>query len=158
MNIRDLLKLKDFKHRTVVTVEPNEVITAAIQKLVEHDRGSLPVCNDKGKLVGIITERDIVRKCFASSCAFANIKIRDIMTEQVAIGTPEDDLDYAINIMKQKRVRHLPIVDDQKVVGMISMRDLLGKQYEETKAEIKYANLLPRRTHFGGSRQVYSLH
>jgi len=148
MKIRDLLKIKDFKYRIVVTVGPNDTISAAIQKLVEHDRGSLPVCNDKGELVGIITERDIVRKCFARSDAFANIKIQDIMSKQVAIGNPEDDLDYAISVMKQKRIRHLPIVDNQKVVGMISMRDLLGVQLEETKAEIRYAGLLSRRTRF----------
>jgi predicted transcriptional regulator len=80
--------------------------------------------------------------------AFANIKIQDVMTKQVAIGHPEDDLNYAISVMKQKRIRHLPIVVDQKVVGMISMRDLLGVQLEETAAEIRYAGLLPGRAHF----------
>jgi CBS domain-containing protein len=148
MKIRDLLKVKDFKYRIVVTAAPNETISAAIQKLVEHDRGSLAVCNDKGELVGIITERDIVRKCFARSDAFANIKVKDVMSKQVAIGSLENDLDYAISVMKHKRIRHLPIVDGQKFVGMISMRDLLGVQLEETQAEIRYAGLLPRRTRF----------
>ncbi len=154
MKIRDLLKIKDFKYRVVVTIGPNETISAAIQKLVEHDRGSLPVCNDKGELVGIITERDIVRKCFARSEAFANIKIQDVMSKQIAIGNPEDDLDYAISVMKQKRIRHLPIVDNQEVVGMISMRDLIGVQLAECKAEIRYAGLLTGRTHFGRQRLV----
>jgi len=149
MKIRDLLKIKDFKHRIVVTVRPNETVSAAIQKLAEHDRGSIPVCNDKGEIGGIITERDILRKCFDRSYAFINKEIQDVMTEQVAIATPEDDLDYAIDIMKKKRIRHIPIVDDQKVVGMISMRDLLGVQYEETKTEVRYAHLLPRRPRFG---------
>ena len=154
MKIKDILKMKDFNYRIVVTAGPNETISAAIQKLVEYDRGSLPVCNDKGELVGIITERDIVRKCFVGSDAFANIKIQDVMSKRVAIGNPEDDLDYAISVMKQKRIRHLPIVDNQKVVGMISMRDLLGMQLEETKAEIRYAGLLPRRTRSGRPRLV----
>jgi len=56
MKIRDLLKIKS---RPVITVEPNETVTAAIKKLVDNDRGSLSVCSDKGELVGIITERDI---------------------------------------------------------------------------------------------------
>ncbi len=153
MKLTDLLNTKDFKYRIVVTVGPDESVSAAVQKLVEHDRGSLPVCNDKGELVGIITERDIVRKCFARSDAFANIKVQDVMTKQVVIGSPEDDLDYAISVMKQKRIRHLPIVDDQKVLGMISMRDLLGVQLEETKAEIRYAPLL-RRSRSGRQRLV----
>ena len=71
MKIRDLLKIKS---RPVITVVPNETVTAAIQKLVDNDRGSLSVCNDKGELVGIITERDIVRKCFARSAAIASTK------------------------------------------------------------------------------------
>jgi len=151
MKIRDLLKTKDLKYRIPVTARPNETISAAIQKLVEYDRGSLPVCNDKGELVGIITERDIVRKCLTRSEPFAKIEIQDVMTKEVAIGHPEDDLDYAISVMKQKRIRHLPIVDNQEVVGMISMRDLLGVQLEDAKAEIRYAGLLPRRTRFGKS-------
>ena len=141
MKMRDLLKIKG---RTVITIGPNETIAAAIQKLVEYDRGAIPVCNEKGELVGIITERDIVRKCFVRMESLANIKIEDVMTKGVAIGAPDDDLDYAISVMKQKRIRHLPIIDQQKVVGMISMRDLLDVQLSETKAEIRYAGLLPR--------------
>ena len=141
MKIRDLLKIKG---RPVITIGPNEIVATAIQKLVEYDRGSIPVCNEQGELVGIITERDIVRKCFMHTGALASIKIEDVMTKGVAIGAPEDDLDYAISVMKQKRIRHLPIVDQQKVVGMISMRDLLDVQLSETKAEIRYAGLLPR--------------
>ena len=68
MKIRDLLKTKEFQYRTVVTLIPNETIPSAIQKMVEHDRGSLPVCNDKDELVGIITERDVVRRFYAYRC------------------------------------------------------------------------------------------
>ena len=142
MKIRDLLKIKG---RPVITIGPNETVGAAIQKLIEHDRGSIPVCDDKGELVGIITERDIVRKCLVRAGALTSIKIEDVMTKEVAIGAPDDDLDYGVSAMKQKRIRHLPIVDSQKVVGMVSMRDLLDVQLSETKAEIRYAGLLPRR-------------
>ena len=141
MKIRDLLKIKG---GPVISIGPNETISAAIQKLIKHDRGSIPVCNEKGELVGIITERDIVRKCFVGADILSSIKTEDVMTKGVAIGLPEDDLDYVISVMKQKRIRHLPIVDGQKVVGMISMRDLLDVQLSETKAKIRYAGLLPR--------------
>ena len=138
--------MKDFKHREVVTARPNETVAKAIQKLVEYDRGSLPVVNDENKLIGILTERDIVRKCFALGVDPGKIEIHDIMTGEVAICIPEDDLDYAIGVMKQKRIRHLPIVEGRKIAGMISMRDLCAVQYEETKAEIRYSKLMPRRT------------
>ena len=81
-----------------------------------------------------------------SSDSLANIKIEDVMTKEVAVGTLQDDSDYAISVMKQKKIRHLPIVENQRVVGMVSMRDLLDVQLSETKAEIHYAGLLPRRT------------
>ena len=151
MKMRDFLKIND---RHVITIGPTETLTAAIKKLVENDIGALPVCNDKGELLGIITERDLLKECFQHSSAFGITKVQDVMTKRVAIGNPEDDLDYAISVMKQKRIRHLPIVDNQKVVGMISMRDLLGMQLEETKAEIRYTGLLPRKTRSGRPRLV----
>ncbi len=146
MNIRDMLKVIGFKKQSMVTVGPEEFVSSAIQKLSYHNKGALPVCNDKQELVGIITERDIIRKCFTNGAGFADKKIMDIMTQQVAVATMNDDLDYAINTLKKKKIRHLPIVEDKMVVGMLSMRDILGFQYEETKAEIKYINLLPKRS------------
>ena len=145
MKIRDILKVKEFKDRPVATVGTNELVSAAIKKLAEYDRGALLVCNDKEELIGIITERDIVRKCFVRGDDFINKKIADVMTKQVAIALPEDDLDYAINTMKQKKIRHIPVVDNKKVLGMISMRDILGFQHAETKAEIRYVHLLAKR-------------
>jgi CBS domain-containing protein len=142
MKIRDLLKITS---RPVITIGPNDTVSAVVQKLVEYDVGSLAVCNDKGELVGIVTERDILRKCFKSIDACANIKVQDIMTQEVAVGIPADDLEYAISAMKQKRIRHLPIVDNQKVVGMVSMRDLLDVELKESQAELRYAGLITRR-------------
>ncbi|MFC1934466.1 CBS domain-containing protein [Chloroflexota bacterium] len=128
---------KDFKYRVLVTVGQDETVSVAIRSLVEHDRGSLPVHDDKGDVMGIITERDIVRKCVAHSKDCAKIKVRDVMSKQVVIGTPEDDLNYAISVMKQRRIRHLPIVENKKVIGMISMRDLLGVLLEEYAAQAR---------------------
>lgn len=138
MKLKELFNMKDFKYRVLVTVKPNDSILTAIRKLIEHDRGSLSVCNENGNLIGIITERDIVRKCFTLDNFDPNtINVQDIMSRQVFIGDPDDDLDYAISAMKQKRIRHLPIVENQKVIGMISMRDLLGVRLEESTGQIR---------------------
>ncbi len=142
MKIRDLLKTKS---RSVITIGPNDTVSSAVQKLAEHDVGSLPVCNDKGELVGIVTERDVVRKCFKSVDACTSLKVRDVMTKEVAFGIPDDDLEYAISAMKQKRIRHLPIVDNQRVVGIVSMRDLLDVELKESKAELRYCGLMTRK-------------
>ena len=138
MKLGELLSSKDFKYRVLVTVGQDETVSVAIRSLAEHDRGSLPVHDDKGDLVGIITERDIVRKCVAHSKDCAKMKVRDVMSKQVVIGTPEDDLSYAISVMKQQRIRHLPIVENKRVIGMISMRDLLGVQLEECTAQARF--------------------
>ena len=79
-----------------------------------------------------------MRKYFTRSDVIKKIIIRDIMSQQVVIGHPEDDLNYAINAMQEKRIRHIPIVDNEKVIGMISMRDLIGVQLEECKTEVRY--------------------
>ena len=138
MKLGELLSSKDFKYSVLVTVGQDETVSVAIRSLAEHDRGSLPVHDDKGDLVGIITERDIVRNCVAHSKDCAKMKVRDVMSKQVVVGIPEDDLDYAISVMKQKRIRHLPIVDNKKVLGMISMRDLFGVQLEESKTHVRF--------------------
>jgi CBS domain-containing protein len=93
MKIRELMKVP------VTSIRPDETVAAAIQKLIEYDRGSISVCNEKGELVGIISERDIVRKCFARNCDVANTRIEDVMSTGVAIGTPEDALEYAVSVM-----------------------------------------------------------
>jgi CBS domain-containing protein len=145
VKIRDFLKIKG---RPVVTISPNETVSVAIQRLIENDIGALPVCDDKGILVGIVSERDLLRICHLQSSAISSTKVEDVMTKHVAVGTPEDDVDYAASVMKQKRIRHLPILVGEKLEGMVSMRDIIDVQLEEAQAEIRYARLL-KRTHHG---------
>lgn len=142
MKLRDFIKIQN---RSVITIGPEETASAAIQKLTENNIGALPVCNDEGTLLGIISERDLLKECFQRCAVIGITKVQDVMTKQVAIGSPEDDLDYVVSVMKQKRIRHLPIVVDQKLKGIVSIRDIVDIQLEETKAQIRYIGLLPRR-------------
>jgi CBS domain-containing protein len=147
---RDSMKIKELltlKNRSVITIGADETVFAAIQKLNEFDRGALPVIDNRGELIGIVTERDVVRKCFSSDGKFINSKIMDVMTKEVAIGFPDDSLDYVVSVMRQKRIRHVPIVEDHhKIIGVVSMRDLLEVQLSEVEAEVRYAGLIPRKT------------
>jgi len=137
MKLRELLKLNGFKCRAMLTTKPDDPICAAVQKFIECDRGSLAVCDEKGALAGIITERDILRKCLShSDFNPKTVMVRDIMSTQIVIGKPDDDLEYAINAMKQKQVRHMAVVDDQKVIDIISMRDLLGVRLMESDIQL----------------------
>lgn len=138
MKLGELLTNKELNRRGAVKIDPNHTISDTIKLLVEHDCGSFPVCNDKGELVGIITERDIVRKCFTGGTDCSRFRVKDVMSTKVAVGRADDDLDYAINVMKMEKIRHLPVVDGHKVIGMISMRDLLGVQLEQSRTEVRF--------------------
>ena len=141
MKLGDLLNTKDAIYRVPVAIRPSETVMAAVHKLAKHDRGSIMVCNDEGKLLGVISERDIVRKCLTSGKDLDKTKIRDIMTIKVVVAKPEDDLSYAISAMKEAKIRHIPIIDAQeKAIGMISMRDLLGVQLEESNTTVRILN------------------
>ena len=130
-------KVKDFlrtKERPVIAIGPNETVVTAIQKLVENNIGALPVCDVKGTILGILSERDLLKECSQRSRAIGNTRVKDVMTKDVVIGVPEDDLDYVIDIMTQKGIRHLPIMVGPKLEGIISMRDIIDAQLEESKA------------------------
>jgi len=135
MKISAFLKIKG---RPLVTIGPNETLSVAIQKLVENDIGALPVCDDKGMLLGIISERDLLKEVFWHGSAIGSTKVQDVMTKDVAIGTPEDDLDYAASVMRRKRIRHLPITVGQKLQDILSMRDVVNRQLMEAATEIRY--------------------
>ncbi len=143
------MKIKEFlkpRGNRVITVGQDETVKAALKKLVDNNIGALPVCDTNGQLVGIISERDILKECLDRSASIDTTKIQEVMTRQVAVATPDDDLNYATSVMKQKNVRHLPVVVDSKIDGMISMRDIVNTRLQEVEAEIRYEGLLHHRT------------
>lgn len=135
MKVEDFLKIK---RRPVIKIGPNTTAQAAMQKLVDNNIGALPVCNSKGVMLGIITERDLLKECAQNSAEIDSTTVKGVMTKEVAIGIPEDSVDYVTDIMTQKGIRHLPIMDGLKLVGMISARDIIESQLDESKADVRY--------------------
>ncbi len=137
MKVKELLAVKG---RPVVTIGPNDSVRLAISRLVENNIGALPVCAPGGIIVGIITERDILQECsrIETSHDLDSSRVKDVMSRDVVIGVPEDDLDYAVSIMMQKGIRHLPILTGNRLAGMVSMRDVVEVQLEESKAQVRY--------------------
>ena len=115
MNIASLLSTKGVK---VVTIGPQDTIRQALGRLAEHNIGALVVVDGQGGLVGIVSERDIVR-ALARTEAILVEPIAAIMTRDFVIGTPQDDLVAVGNTMTEHRFRHLPIVDGGRLVGII---------------------------------------
>ena len=143
------MKIKEYfktKGNRVITIGPNETVKAALRKLVDNNIGALPVCDTNGQLVGIISERDVLKECLNRGESIDTKKIQEVMIRHVAVATPDDDLNYATSVMKQKNVRHLPVVVNSKIDGMISMRDIVNSRLQDVEAEIRYEGLLHHRS------------
>ena len=130
----------EMKGRHLITIRPDDTVEAAIRKLVDNKIGAMPVCDGKGNLIGIISERDLLKECAQRAKSIDKTTIKDVMTRNVVIGIPEDDLDYVMDVMTQKGIRHLPIMDGPKLEGMVSIRDVVDIQLEKSKAEARFLN------------------
>lgn len=142
MQIKDLLQEKG---TGVVTIDAGQTIHAAIVQLNHHGFGALIVTGRDGQVAGIVTERDILQCCGEtcthiatppprekSMCPFL---VADIMTKDLVIGVPEDDLNYVMGVMIKHKIRHLPILDNGKLAGIISVGDLVNAHFEENVFE-----------------------
>lgn len=138
MRIRDILREKGAK---VETIEAGRTIHDAICKLNKHGIGALVVTGEDESIVGIITERDILRTC-GDQCARLSEPpapdkaacpslVQDAMTRDLIIGVPDDDLNYVMGIMTKNRIRHLPILDNGSLAGIISIGDMVNAHFEE---------------------------
>ncbi len=116
-----------FKNRpnTLWSLGPDDSVFEAIKILAEKGVGALMVM-DKGKLVGILSERDYTRKIALLGKNSKETKVRDIMTANVLVVTPQTRTRQCMAIMSEKNIRHLPVVDGSTVVGMLSIRDLMN--------------------------------
>lgn len=134
MKIRDVLKDKGLEF---IAVDSNATVDIAINKMVDRNIGAILVM-DSGKLAGMFTERDVL-KCWASRGEdFSKVPIRDVMTKDILIAEPDDDLNYAMTIMINKKIRHLPVIEKGKIVSVISIRDMVKAQVSNLQAEVHY--------------------
>ena len=120
--VSDLLKVKP--HR-LVTVRPDQTVLEAIKVLAEHDIGAAIVM-DGAKLAGIFSERDYTRKVILQGRASNSTSVREIMTAKVISVTPRTGTRECMQLMSEKGIRHLPVVDDARVMGMVSIRDIVS--------------------------------
>ena len=119
--IRDVLAVKGTR---IHSISPEATVLQATQLMTEHHIGSLIVM-DGGKVAGIFTERDVLRRVVVNEAAPAQVKVRDVMTARVIYCTPDTDIEDASRILKDARIRHLPVLDgDGKLIGIISIGDL----------------------------------
>lgn len=118
------MQIKDLMNPSVVTIEPTSSASLAARLISRHNVGVLPVCGADGRLRGVVTDRDIVLRCIAAEEDPAQTMVRDIMTRSCATVSPGDDCREATRIMSARQVRRLPVVEEGRLVGMISLSDL----------------------------------
>lgn len=122
------MKLKELMSRQVITVDPEETVAVAARMLARHNIGSLPVSSRDGKLLGMVTDRDLVTRCLASGRRPEETKIREIMTAGVISAGPDMEVWAAAHLMGRSQIRRLPVVEDGKIQGMVSLGDLANRE------------------------------
>jgi IMP dehydrogenase len=126
------------KGRDIISVSPATSVFDAIQLMDTKNIGSLLVLNANGKIAGIFAERDCFRKVILAGKSPNDIQVRSVMTKKVVYASPEDTVDECMALMTQKRIRHLPVIEDQgRIVGIISIGDLVKFVGSEQDAMIR---------------------
>jgi CBS domain-containing protein len=137
MNIASLLAKKGPK---VITVQPEQTIRQALALLAQHNIGALVVVDGQGCPIGILSERDVVRSAVRDEDVFTKT-VSALMTKDVILGVPQDDLESVGRTMTDRRIRHLPVVDQRRLVGIISIGDVVKAQRDLYRGEVETLQL-----------------
>jgi CBS domain-containing protein len=121
--------------KKVITVRPQDTVETTSTLLATNNIGALPVRDENGDLVAMISERDIVRGFAENGGQAQHLLVSDLMSPRVVTCAPEETVGAAMVLMSQNRIRHLPVVEDGKMVGIISSRDVMGAIIEEMRLE-----------------------
>ena len=117
------MKVKDIMTKEVAYINPDSNVVEAAQLMQKHNVGSIPVCDQSG-VIGIVTDRDIVVRNVAHGNNPQNTPVRDVMTGQITTASPDMDVNDITQIMSQKQIRRVPVVQDNKIVGMVALVDV----------------------------------
>jgi CBS domain-containing protein len=135
MNAATILKRKG---HNVVTVFPNSSIREAMRVLIKQMVGSLVVLNEARQVIGIITERDIFRLTYEHEGRIMDIPVSAVMSTDLIVAVPTDSLDYLKATMTENRIRHLPVMNDGKLVGIVSIGDIVHEEVSVAAVENRY--------------------
>lgn len=134
LQLKEILKNKGGQP---VTVPEASTVGSAIRTMNEHRVGSVMVQGPDGEPIGILTERDVVRLYAQGEGDFETMLVKDWMTTDITTGQPDDSVSEILAIMTVRRFRHLPVIEETRMVGVISLGDLVKAQLEEIAFEAK---------------------
>jgi CBS domain-containing protein len=151
MLLSDILQAKG---SAVYAVAPDQTVGDAVRKLAEHGVGSMLVCetlpDGDSKLVGIITERDLLlahagrkgpaaaRTPAAGQCSWMHTKVSELMSTDLVTAAPTDSVDAVMGLMTSRRIRHLPVLENGRVIGVVSIGDVVKAQHDHLAVENRY--------------------
>ncbi len=132
MKIADVLATKG---SNVITISPHQTIKEAVDLMETYNIGGLVVVDQSGKIVGILTERDLIRYAATDHPTFSTA-VNLIMTKNVIAGVLQDEIDSVAHTMTEKRFRHLPVVDGGKLIGILTIGDVVKAQRDRYEGEL----------------------
>lgn len=120
--------VKDYMRKKLETVSPDDSVLSAIELMVEHDQGSVIVVDDNEKVIGIFTERDVLRHYLTNQSKFLHLRVSEVMSSPVQTVSVDMNVSEALKVMNKRNVRRLPVVDKNgKMVGFVSWKELFTK-------------------------------
>ncbi|MBU8934482.1 MAG: CBS domain-containing protein [candidate division Zixibacteria bacterium] len=144
MRVKTLLKRNQ---RDIVTALPSTTVDEAMDMLISNNIGCLPVMGHNGKLAGMISDKDIFRMVHSSKGDYHNVKIGDIMSTDLIVGVPDDDLAYIASMMDKNWIRHIPIVEGDDMIGLVSQRDIIKTRSSRHERENRYLKMYMEGLH-----------
>ena len=118
------MKLREIMTDQVVRISPEESVAVAARTLTHYNIGILPVCGGDGRLWGLVTDRDLVTRCIASGRNPAATAVREVMTKRVVSVRPDMEATEAAEIMGREQIRRLPVMENDRLCGIISLADI----------------------------------
>ena len=128
------MKLRELMSTPVVRIHPEENVMVAARTMEHYNIGAMPVCGSDGRLRGMITDRDIVTRCLAAGRSPANTPVGEVMTAGIVAVRPDMEASTAAALMGSRQVRRLPVMENGKLLGMVSLGDLSRKEESSMEA------------------------
>ncbi len=139
MKLQEILLVKG---TTVYTAPPEATLAEVVRRMAEHNVGSMLVCRrdvtEGEQLLGIVTERDLLRCLARGACDLAGILVTEVMTTRLITATPDDLVMDLMGVMTTHRIRHVPVLSEGRLVGMVSIGDLLKAEHDHLAVENRF--------------------
>lgn len=135
--------------REIVSVSPETSVLDMMETMITKKIGCLPVIDGKGELAGIVDDKDIFRAVHKNSTEFEKLTAKDLMATDLLIGLPTDDINYIAGLMSKNDIRYVPIMDESRMVGLMSQGDVMEAQRRHIEIENRYLKMYMDGTHHG---------